>query len=555
MVLCTSGPTTAPGDRVRGMNQGRPLRLTTSVDLTSFLLGSFRTPIAILQRALALGTSDGGAAPDPPPPKPPADDEDGGNGGTAKLARHVAEREGLIRHAKLAVIVVGVLLVLDVEYIPMVAADLQLEDQYGAQVRSLVQVEGFVTRLEDIVAERSDAWEGRVNEQFDTAMRRIVALDAYDQLLTAGARETPARPAFLDACARGDRDVALWIETSAALRMQWPTVVERCVIEPMGADFDRDGHEKLMPLLRDVQEDVDRAIVQARQEFPLPVTAVVPASVNATLPPPSEQIEPIVHKALIDIEGAVDAMIRFVEVGPAAAIVPLPEEWLAQFAGPESSLRSFRDNLLLNYASPYGRAASSLNQDARLAVRPLEVSLDGGRDLSVALNGVRASQAQLQKNIAAQTADLNSAIPDYFKPVLIVAKPKHLVLFYPLLVAAVGAYFLVTFTRIQRDAWQLRWAGANGLPWHFFITLAAVPTVLLLGLFPAYDWPQFVHGWWLWADRGPLLLFGIVVFGCVRSLRSAHGMVEPAVVPRVHGNAAEQHPDSENLTASRRSPR
>jgi hypothetical protein len=472
------------------------------------------TAVAMIQRFLMPRGSGGDAGPSSSSPAAAG----GGSGQTpgdvdkerqkALLASHIEQRQNLKHTAKLAAISITVLLVLNIEATPVVVADLHLQDQYGDQVRALVEVEGLVARLGEVVSGGAPVWEQRVGEQVETAMRRIDEFDAYDQLLASAETSPPDQPEFLRACQSRDPAVEPLIQTSTALRSTWRFIVERCIIERMGPEFDGDGRDGLSEPLEAAHADVTAAITQARREFPQA--------------PPVDQVEPVesvAWQAFDGIERSIGQLVRIIQTGPEAAIAPPPAEWLTQFTGGDGTLRSFRDNLLLTYAGPYAGTTRTdrSDVDAKLSVLPLAVSVDGAHGLKTALDTVRDSQIALQKDIEDQAADLDSAVPDLFKPVLVVAKPTYLVLLFPLVVALVGGYLLLVYTRLERNAQALRAAGASDLPPQsllFFLALALVPLGLLVGLLPTYDWPQFVHSWWQWSHRGPLLLFTVVALWC-----------------------------------------
>jgi hypothetical protein len=514
------------------------------------------TAVAMIQRFLAPGGSGGDAAsrPSSPVTAPGGDDEQGQEDersqAAAMLTRQTEEWQGLKRQAKLAAVLIGVLLVLNIESTPIVVADFHLRDQYGDQVRSLVQVEGLVTRLDEVVSGGARTWEQRVSDQIDTAMRRISDLDAYDQLLAADDGPAPVRPEFLQACSGRDPEVANWIQTSDALRSQWSLVVARCIIEPMGADFDGDGRDRLTAPLAAAQTDVTTAIVLAQREFPQAMVPVTAPPSEPSLTPTAEPVERIARQALTEIERSVNQAVWIVKAGPEAAISPPPAEWLTQFTGGDGSLRSFRDNMLLTYAAPYGGTTMTNRSDsvARLSITPLAVSVEGAHGLNTALTGVRDSQKALQESIDERVAELEPAIPDLFKPVLIFVKPTYLVLLFPLVVALVGGYLLMTYTRLQWNARRLRALGVTDLPPPFFIALVLVPLSVLLGLFPAYDWPQFVHSWWQWTHRGPLVLFVVIALGCafvVRAAGTGDGGNRPASEPGAEPVSGQHEPAPE----------
>jgi hypothetical protein len=119
-----------------------------------------------------------------------------------RLAQLVQERQTLARDAKLGLILLAVLALLYREYIPMVAADYQIEHRLGEQVRSLVLLEGHLERLTDEVAKGATPWQQAVDAQIDEAFQRVVALDAFaEQLVAQDANSQLAVPTFVRDCA------------------------------------------------------------------------------------------------------------------------------------------------------------------------------------------------------------------------------------------------------------------------------------------------------------------------------------------------------------------
>src|SRR5215216_2300858 len=120
-----------------------------------------------------------------------------------RLAQLVHERQTLARDTKLGLILLAVLLLLYREYIPMVAADYQIEHRLGEQVRSLVLLEGHLDRLNRVVTEAIDPWQENVDAQIDKAFQRVVALDAFaEQLVAPDANTHPTLPGFVRDCAK-----------------------------------------------------------------------------------------------------------------------------------------------------------------------------------------------------------------------------------------------------------------------------------------------------------------------------------------------------------------
>jgi hypothetical protein len=486
-------------------------------------------PIGVISQLLDSQTGEPGAASDndsatpsaPPaaatPPSPPD-----------YRAEFVAKRQSLFGHAKLAAVVLVVLLVLIYEYTPMVVADQQLEAQYSDQVRSLVLVEGYASELDQLITDASIAWQERVEEEVDLALRRVVALDAYDRALAAAtAGQTPDLPPFLSLCRERYPDIAPWLSEASQLATQWPEIVSRCIIEPMGASSDPSTDSPLMPRLDDAQEAVTRAIAQARQEFPRIEPAPIVAPLPSDVTPAAVPVAQLAHSALDQVESEIARVARIVEIGPHAVVKPLPKTWLVQFSGQNPTLRSFRDNLLLAHTNPLSRRPNASIRSRSPApldpltfsIEPLDVSVERANEgLEEALSEVIASQEALQAALALRTAEIQAAVPGVLQPILAIARPKYLVLFYPIAVAAAGAYFLLEYSYLQNWGRSRNVGDPGPRAWTTFGLLAGTPVVLLLYLLQPYDWPQYSGTWWQWIHLGSLAAMLAVAVFCLIAL-------------------------------------
>jgi hypothetical protein len=572
-----------------------------------------------------------------------------------RLAQLVRDRQSLVRDAKLGAILLAVLLILYREYMPMVAADAQLENQFGDQVSSLVHVEGYVNQMNQVVTDGFATWEARVQKRLDTALRDTIALDDYSQRLAASSLDSrPTAPVFLTKCANGDTHIAAWLETADPTLAPWEQIVTRCIIEPIDAGNDWEERGALSAQLLDARDQVNAALAQARVAFqiapviptviptptsvsqnacapvslargpdqtgeptavaPRPIsslpgpsaggdgirtadmtqsvcpeilvrpdardvvaraTASVPDSVaiakTAFVPPstgtsavnaqpaqivivvtqttepeptPTPTAVPLTE-TLDDIGWEVNWTAQIIESLPGSAIRPPPSTWWELFTQDDGSLRSFRDNLLLVYASPFGSgqtARSLVSQEQQNVSVPSRLEPASGApgvalrpllgDLAGTLSRVRDEQERLQADIATQTAELEAAIPDFAKPVLAVARPRYLVLGYPLLVMAVGAYLAISYTVLQRQTRRLRQEYAKGnlkptvleigvaeLPGMAFVVMAGVPILLLVALLVSNDWPQLIYGPWQWTHVASIAVLVAVVLACAFVLR------------------------------------
>jgi hypothetical protein len=235
--------------------------------------------------------------------------------------------------------------------------------------------------------------------------------------------------------------------------------------------------------------------------------------------------------ALDSIEAQVGTVVRIVENGANAAVRPSPRNWLAQFAGTDGTLRSFRDNLVMAYSSPFGTKLVNASRSSSSSSRSLNVAaqdplLNSTMSFTVSLNtteqelaeqvtSIMERQQVLQAGQAEQTAEIQAAVPGVFQPIVAVARPKYFVLGFPLALTVVSAYLLLTYT-------IMRWhAGAHGvgespaLTALIFLGLALVPLAVLTYLFQPYDWPQFADSWWQWMHRGPLIGLSVIALACM----------------------------------------
>ena len=451
--------------------------------------------------------------------------------------QYVEARRTLLQTARLACVLFGVLLVLTLEQTPIVVADYQLEDQFSGQVRSLVLVEGHVDRLDQVVADGLKAWEQRVVEQVERALGKVIALDAYNDAL-AGSGSTsgtkPDAPAFLTNCRNDDSDVNVWVYDRDAVREHWRDLVTRCIIEPMDADFHSDAQVQLMAHVNDARRAISTTIALARQEFALSQESNSGASLASSAPPTEISTEQQVQTELNNIETRVGTVVHIVETGAIAAVQPSPRNWLTQFAGADGTLRSFRDNLMLAYASPFGtklvappRSAGSSNRGVNVAARdPLltstmsfTVSLTStAQQLQKQVSSVLERQQVLQEDQAQRLAQIQPAVPGVYQPLLVVARPKYLVLGYPLALAIVSAYLLLSYTTMRWRAGTYGVGDSTVVTALIFLGLALTPLAVLIYLFQPYDWPQFTDSWWQWMHRGPLIGLSVIILACMIAL-------------------------------------
>lgn len=452
--------------------------------------------------------------------------------------QYLQRRNAVLQSARIAALLFVVLFVLTLEYTPMVVADDQLEEQFSGQVRSLVLVEGYVDRLDQMVEDGSPAWKQRVVEQVERALRKVIALDAYTQALAAAGNGSaaPAIPAFLQTCADDDADVHTWI-AQQAVEEHWRDLVSRCIIEPIDADFDTAEQLALKDRLADARGAVTGAIANARQEF-----AISPGSSPASTQEADLSTEQLVQAELDKIEAQVGAVVRIMETGAGVAVQPSPRTWLASFTGRDGTLRSFRDNLLLAYTSPFGtkvvaapRSATSSNRLVNAAAQdPLlsstlsfTVSLKAtAQQLEDDVSAIMTRQEELQTRQSDRTTELQSVVPGAYQPVMAVVRPKFFVLGFPLALAGFAAYFLMTYT-VARWRANEHDAGDSVLTTTLiFVALSMIPLAALAYLFLPYDWPQFADSGWHWLHKVPLAAFIVIVIGCAGALMFAETIRE-----------------------------
>jgi hypothetical protein len=583
-----------------------------------------------------------------------------------RLAQLVHDRQTLARDAKLGIILLAVLFLLYREYTPMVAADHQIENQLGAQVRSLVVLEGHIDRLNRIVADGFAPWQQSVNAQLDEALARVIALDDYgEQLLASSPGDPQDVPEFVTRCAEEKGILQSWIaapETPAP----WREIVERCIIEPIDKGFTPPAPGSLGYDLLAVRNEVNAAVADARTNFQLtavevtvtpnpvpslrlgvsaiarrparadsfmvtcrsatgvptrtflplsssspveqeavsrilsspdcveveiggrPITAQIlaaesvseatagaatpaaiiavpaarapidsvtrlddrsPITIVLTTPTPSPSPTPVPLSETLDaIEWEVNWAAQLITRRPSETTNPVASNWWEAYAFGESGLRSFRDNLLLDLALPSllgsaqtGRSSVSVLKETERRTFRIEPPNDPSTgltrvtlqtllgNLQGTLSRVRDEQERLQAEIAAQTSELESAVPDFAKPVLAVARPKYLVLGYPLLIAGVGAYLMATYTFLKDNIRQWRQeyettpamtkqvldVGLAQPHWLVLGVLAGAPLFFLALLGWSNDWPQLWDGDWRWAYWVSLVIVVATAVGCV----------------------------------------
>jgi hypothetical protein len=389
-----------------------------------------------------------------------------------------------------------------------------------------------------------------------------------------------------DVLAADARWIVAWSERDEARRSLWEGLAAECIFASIGADYAVAGDELAQPFVQ-ARNELATAIAEARMMFPAavaptpanrgelaariartgdtaiaargprpaaratpvaaaarraPAIPVVPAVQEQTGPviivlAPTPTVPPVpsptpgaapLEAILEDVERRVADYSALVAVDP----TPGPTEWVTLYAGEGGTLRSFRDNLLLAYANPFGalttRDLASVRQYGGVFGMPIEEGLILYGDVfprglfEQLLNEIREKQEELQARSDARTSELESAVPDFARPVLAVARPKYLVHLYPFLVAGVGTYLLINFINFRRDMARLRRelglagrsfeVGSPGLPWILFIATFAATVGLLSYLYTLYGFSQFTDVQWGLSHRE--LILGLIVVVC-----------------------------------------
>jgi len=562
---------------------------------------------------------------------PASSAEDGGAILEDRRAHLVQDRQTLTRDAKLGVILLAVLFLLYREYVPMVAADYQIDYRLGEQVRSLVLLEGSLDRLNRIVNDGFTDWEGHVNERLDVALKQIIELDDYNLRLGASSPNArPELPQFVHTCADENYELHAWLE-GGARRAPWEEIVTQCIIEPIDRDFESAAAGSLTDQFLVARDEVNSSLEQARLAFQLspvepmatetpragiisgptvltrrlsapggdsrqaaplvgattpelPATAVpaertvLPARpvdveqggragaaapissaarqsrVEAPIEKTAPQLEATpapapVQQTFEDIEWEVNWTAYLITRRPTEAIDPVRQIWW-HYAPEDRSLHAFRDNLLLDLADLLGTARTSRSELTREQVfgngdqRTGRFALPSRQDpstglteftlrpllgnLAGTLEKVRNEQELLRSEIAAQSSELKAAVPEFAKPVLAVARPKYLVLGYPLLIAGVAVYLMLSYTFLKDNIRQWReqqkprvvmlevldvgLAEPHGLVLGM---LVGVPLLILALLRRYNDWPQLLDGDWQWAFLAAVVAVVAAAAGCV----------------------------------------
>lgn len=302
-----------------------------------------------------------------------------------RRAKYDEDRQKLVGETRWIVILLVALLVLTLEYTPMVVADYQVEQRYADQVRSLVLVEGNATALDRLIDEGSAIWVERVETHIARALRKIDELDRFNR------QEIPM-PAFLRECSE-DEDVAGWVDSdtvaSGGIESHWREIVERCIVEPMGPRFDEDDRDRFRSDFFAITGAMKTAVAGARVEFPGTPTPPVANSCDPGRPPVPLSTTGDAHSGLDAIESELFCIEELFQLGPYASSPP-PGAWANFYAGTTGSLRSFRDNIFFAFAKPYGAAPAPLPErrepagarapgaSTRLRIPPSVVQRDAG---------------------------------------------------------------------------------------------------------------------------------------------------------------------------------
>jgi hypothetical protein len=431
-----------------------------------------------------------------------------------RLAQLVRERQAFLRDVKLGAIVLGVLLILVLDYISLVAADYTIEGTLSKQADALVRVEGYMTQMSNVVSEGTEDWEAEARRLRESALKTTLKLDASSE----------APLAMLKTCAEEVPATKSPVSQPPDPPALWPQIVELCIIEPMGAAIDR-APIPASTQFAERQSELKAAIALAQQVFPLtPTPTPSPAPVATATPIPARLLtltgltvqvivpdaptptptptEVPVHHTLDAIDEEISKVAAFVQIVPDVVISPAPSTWWMEYAGEHGTLRSFRDNLFLAYANPFGEEQASLRAPSLESPRISWEAPTGG--LAATLAHVRDNQERLQTKIDERTSELQQAVPDFARPVLAVAKPRYLVHLYPLLVTVVALYLLLNFVNIRRETRRLiaefstahvsspvLQTGVPNLPWTLYVGIAAAAVALLGYLAGRYDLPQF----------------------------------------------------------------
>ena len=467
-----------------------------------------------------------------PATKPKSAPPAGGSGMDEKFLAHSLEqyargRAGFARDVKVSVALLGLLLVFFFQYIPLAAEEVDLAGAYNGEKDALMAVVGGLEELSRIVTDGSQALDRKVSSEVTTAQDRIVQLDGYLRGLSANPEL--AAPAFLDECQFGSASAADEIGAAAGTGPVSDTtigsVVQHCIIAPMASALKRERNELLVVPFRAAKEDLladlatERAVA-ARYRGVLNRIGVAAAP---------DDLETKIQ----DAERAIDAK---------QVIAPAPEDWWTTYAGDPATFASFRDNVLFFFPNraairPTPAARATTNATTTPAVRP-----SGGEiareDLSFSIGQLQASlttidtqEQSLREKMDGSVQDLQTLLPDYAQPLLAIARPKYIVLGYPVLLAGVAMYLMMSFAVLQRRITRLRDAcnepGRLSLKvlevtifsytWIVFAALCLIPLLpIVLSLYALSDRPELDRAapYWLYA----ITLVVFVVFMALSGL-------------------------------------
>ncbi|CAA9526810.1 MAG: hypothetical protein AVDCRST_MAG73-478 [uncultured Thermomicrobiales bacterium] len=462
------------------------------------------------------------------------------------LEHYARARSGFSRDVKVAVVLLGLLLVFFFQYIPLAADEVALAGAYDREEAALLDVVDGLERLNRVVTDGGADLADRVTVEIAVAQERVGRLEAFVAALPAD--PTVAAPAFLAECALPVGPAVPAGGTAEALlrgaaggpgaEPVLAATVQSCIAGPAAA-----------------------ALTAARATLLADPFAAAKADLEAALDRERAAVER--HRGVLNRIGVRanqdDLETRLVTaerlIASRKVVDPAPEDWWRTYAGTPARFASFRDNLLFFFPSrvdlpvqptPERGAGSGTTPAAlrggatgeEIVPEDFATSID---QIRATLETIGAQEEALRGRMEESVANLRSLLPDYAQPLLAIARPRYIVLGYPVLLAGVSMYLVMSFAVLQRRIGKLRTACQEpprlspevletciwGYPATVFAALCSIPLLPIgLSLYAVYDRPELNRAAPTWLYAATVVLFAgfLVVAGLLTYTRRLDGL-------------------------------
>jgi len=464
------------------------------------------------------------------------------------LENSARARSGFTRDVKVAVVLLGLLLVFFFQYIPLAAEEVDLADAYDREEAALLDVVDGLERLNRVVTEGGASLAARAEAEIATAQERVGRLNAFVAALAAD--PNAAAPAFLRDCALpAGPGAPVGGAAEALLRggVGGPdrepllaATVQTCVAGPVAAALKTDRETLLVDPFAAAKADLQAALERERAAAERHRGVLNRIGVRAN------------QDDLVTRLATAERLIATRKV-----LDPPPEAWWSTYAGAPATFASFRDNLLFFFPSRVDQPLPPTPATGAGAGADTGVSASRGgatgeeivpEDFVTSIDEIRATLATigtqeqaLRGRMEESVANLRSLLPDYAQPLLAIARPRYIVLGYPVLLAGVSMYLGMSFAVLQRRIKKLRAACQEpqrlspevletcifGYPATVFAALCSIPLLPIgLSFYAIYDRPELNRAapTWLYGVTVLLFLGFLVVAGLLTYTQRLDGL-------------------------------